>query len=156
VDLCRARVWPVLTREKCPQKEVLIHFRNQALPNLPIGIRITGDGREDWSSKPAMDELIQHIAIGLEENVLRHKLLLKDQLSLEWSWQEELSRGRFECTILAHIPIGSNPINIQNKNHLHWKAVKSISSMNNEIEFVTPAHNLLLKKKVGGEECQVH
>jgi hypothetical protein len=41
-----------------------------------------------------MDELIQHIAIGLEENVLRHKLLLKDQLSLEWSWQEELSRGR--------------------------------------------------------------
>jgi hypothetical protein len=28
--------------------------------------------------------------------------------------------------------------------------------MNNEIEFVTPAHNLLLKKGVGGEECQVH
>jgi len=93
VDLCRARVWPVLTREKGPQKEVLIHSRNQALPNLPIGIRITGDGREDWSSKLAMDELIQHIAIGLKENILRHKLLLKDQLSLEWSWQEELSRG---------------------------------------------------------------
>jgi hypothetical protein len=28
--------------------------------------------------------------------------------------------------------------------------------MNNEIEFVTPAHNLLLKKGVGGEDCQVH
>jgi hypothetical protein len=28
--------------------------------------------------------------------------------------------------------------------------------MNNEIEFATPAHNLLLKKGVGGEECQVH
>jgi len=70
VDLCRARVRLVLTREKGPQKEVLIHSRNQALPNLPIGIIITGDGREDWSSKPAMDELIQHIAIGLEENVL--------------------------------------------------------------------------------------
>jgi hypothetical protein len=119
VDLCRARVWPVLTREKGPQKEVLIHSRNQALPNLPIGIRITGDGREDWSSKPAMDELIQHIAIGLEENVVRHKLLLKDQLSLEWSWQEELSRGGSECTILAHIPIGSNLVSIQNKKHLH-------------------------------------
>jgi hypothetical protein len=66
-----------------------------------------------------MDELIQHIAIGLEENVVRHKLLLKDQLSLEWSWQEELSRGGSECTILAHIPIGSNLVSIQNKKHLH-------------------------------------
>jgi hypothetical protein len=138
VDLYRARVWPVLTREKGPQKEVLIHSRNQALPNLPIGIRITGDGREVWSPKLAMDELIQHITIGLEENVLRHKLLLKDQFSLEWSWQEELSRGGSECTILAHILIGSNPVSIQNKKHLHWKAVKSISSMNNEIEFATP------------------
>jgi hypothetical protein len=78
VDLCKAQVLPVLTREKGDQKEVLIHSRNQALPSLPIGIRITGDGGEDWSSKPAMDELIQHIVTGLEENVLRHKLLLKD------------------------------------------------------------------------------
>jgi len=156
VDLCRARVWPVLTREKGPQKEVLIHSKNQELPNLLIGIRIIGDGREDWSSKPAMDELIQHITIGLEENVLRHKLLLKDQLGLEWSWQVELSRGGSECTILAHIPIGSNLVSIQNKKHLHWKAIKSISSMNNKIEFVAPAHNLLLKKGVEGEESQVH
>jgi hypothetical protein len=28
--------------------------------------------------------------------------------------------------------------------------------MNNEIKFVTPAHNLLLKQGVGGEEHQVH
>ncbi len=54
------------------KKKVLIHSRNQALPSLPIGIRIIGDGGEDWSSKPAMEELIQHIAIGLEENLLRH------------------------------------------------------------------------------------
>jgi hypothetical protein len=73
----------VLTRTKGTQKEVLIHFRNQTLPNLPIGIRITGDGGKDWSSKPVMEELTQHIAIGLEENILRHKLLLKDQLRLE-------------------------------------------------------------------------
>jgi hypothetical protein len=85
VDICRAWVWPVLTREKGPQKEVLIHSINQALPNLPIGIRITGDGGKEWSSKSAMAELIQHIAIGLEENVMRHKLLLKDQLCLKWS-----------------------------------------------------------------------
>jgi hypothetical protein len=111
-NVCRARVWPILTKEKGPQKEVLIHSRNQALPNLPISIRITGDEREDWSSKPAMDELIQHIAIELEENVLRHKLLLKDQLNLEWNWQEEPSRGGSKCTILAHIPTESNPVNI--------------------------------------------
>jgi hypothetical protein len=59
-----------------------------------------------------MEELIQHIAIGLEENVLRHKLLLKDQFNLEWNWREELSRGRIECTKLAHIPIGSNLVSI--------------------------------------------
>jgi hypothetical protein len=70
---------------------------------------------------------------------------LKDQLSLEWSWQEEPCRGRIECTILAHIPTGSNPINIQNKKHLHWKAFESISSRNNEIEFAGLAHILLLK-----------
>jgi len=81
-DLCRARVWLVLTREKGPKKEVLIHFRNQALPSLPIGIKIIGDGGEDSSFKPAMENLIQHIATELEENVLRHKLLLKDQLNL--------------------------------------------------------------------------
>jgi hypothetical protein len=28
--------------------------------------------------------------------------------------------------------------------------------MNNEIEFAAPAHNLLLKQGVGGEERQVH
>jgi hypothetical protein len=99
-------------------------------------------------------ELIQHIAIELKENVLRHKLLLKDQLSLEWNWQEEPSRGGIECTIFAHIPIGSNPVSIHNKKHLHWKALESISSMNNEIEFTTLAHSLFLKQGLRGEECQ--
>jgi hypothetical protein len=152
-DFCRTRVWPILIRKKGPQKEVLIHSRNQAIPSLPIGIRITGDGGEDWSSKPTMEELIQHIAIELEENVLRHKLLLKDQLNLEWNRQEEPSKGGIECTIFAHIPIGSN-----NKKHLHWKTLESILSMNNEIKFAAPAHSLLLKQGVGvgGEEHQVH
>jgi hypothetical protein len=47
VDFCRAWVWPILTREKGPQKEVLIHFKNQTFPNLPIGIRITRDKGND-------------------------------------------------------------------------------------------------------------
>jgi hypothetical protein len=103
-----------------------------------------------------MEKLIQHIVTKLEENVLKHKLLLKDQFSLEWSWQEEPSKGGIECTILAHIPTGFNPISIQNKKHLHWKALKSISNMNNEIKFTTSAHILILKQGVGGEERQVH
>jgi hypothetical protein len=92
-----------------------------------------------------MEELIQHIAIRLEENVLRHKLLLKDQFNLEWSWQEEPSTGKIKCTILADIPTGSNLVSIQNKKHIHWKALESISSMNNEIEFAALAHILFLK-----------
>jgi hypothetical protein len=55
-DLNGAQVWPILTRKKGSQKEVVIFSRNQALPNLPIGIRITGDEGEDWSSKSAMEE----------------------------------------------------------------------------------------------------
>jgi hypothetical protein len=66
-----------------------------------------------------MEELIQHIATGLEENVLKHKLLLKDQFSLEWSWQKEPNRGGIKCTILTQIPTGSNFVNIHNKKHLH-------------------------------------
>jgi hypothetical protein len=58
---------------------------------------------------------------------------------------EEPNRGKIKCTILAHIPTSSNPVNIQNKKHLHWKALKSISSMNNEIKFTAPTHKLLLK-----------
>jgi hypothetical protein len=116
-NLCRPWVWPILTRKKGPQKEVLLHSRNQTFPNLPIGMKITRDGGEDRFSKSAMEELIQHRAIGLEENVLRHKLLLKDQFSLKWSWQEEPSRGRIECTIFAHIPIGS-----KSRQHTEQKA----------------------------------
>jgi hypothetical protein len=91
---------------------------------------------------------------GLEESVLMYKLPLKDRLSLEWSWREEPSRGRMECTILTHITIGTNAINIQNKRHLHWKVLDSIMEMNNEVEFTAPAHNLLLKFGTPGEDKQ--
>jgi hypothetical protein len=45
-------------KEKCTLKEVLVHSNNQALPSLPIGIRIVGEGEEDWSSQPTMEKLI--------------------------------------------------------------------------------------------------
>jgi len=33
--------------------------------------------------------------------------------------QKEMSKGGVECTILAHIDTGTNPLSIQNKQHLH-------------------------------------
>jgi hypothetical protein len=66
-------------------KEVLVHSKNQALPSLLVGIRKVGEGEKDWSSQPAIEELIKQMAIGLEENVLRHQLPLKEALNLEWS-----------------------------------------------------------------------
>jgi hypothetical protein len=66
-----------------------------------------------------LEDLIQHMETPLKESVLKYKLPLKDHLSLEWSWREELSRGGMECTILTHINAGSNAISIQNKRHLH-------------------------------------
>ncbi len=50
-----------------------------------------------------------------------------------------------ECTILAHIDTGSSALSIQNKRHLHWKTLDCIPRMNNEVEFSTLAHNLLMK-----------
>jgi hypothetical protein len=89
----------------------------------------------------------------LEETVLRYKLAVKDCLQLEWSWQEELGRGRMECTILAHISIGTSAISVQNKCHLHWKGTEAITVMNNEAKFSAPAHDLLLKS---GPSCIDH
>jgi hypothetical protein len=94
------------------------------------------------------------VEIRLKENVLRYKLSLKDQLNLEWSWWEEPSKGGMECTILAHIPAKTNAISVQNKRHMHWKALDSITAMNNDAEFATPAHSLLLKSRVVGEDRQ--
>jgi hypothetical protein len=104
-----------------------------------------------------MGELILHVEIGLEEKVLRYKLPLKDHLSLEWSWREDPSRGGMECTILTHIIAGTNVISIQNKkNPLHWKALDSTMAMNNDVDFPTSAHNLLLKLGLAGEDRQAH
>lgn len=93
----------MLVREKNSQKEILVHSRNQAPPNLPLNIKIMGSTEEQWTQNSALLDLTQRLETELEEKVLRYKLTLKDRLSFEWSWQEELSRGRMECTILAHI-----------------------------------------------------
>jgi hypothetical protein len=59
-------------REKGTLKEVLVHYKNQTPPSLLVGIRLLGEGEEDWSPQPTMEELIKQVATGLEENVLKH------------------------------------------------------------------------------------
>ncbi len=61
-----------------------------------------------------------------------------------------------ECTILAHIDISSNALSVQNKWHLHRKALEHIPSMNNEVEFAASTHNLLRKMDTGDMNRQAH
>ncbi len=146
----------MFTRAKNSLKEILVHSRNQAPPNLPLSIRITRTTEEEWTQNLALSAFTQHLEMKLEEKVLRYKLSLKDRLFFEWSWQEELSRGGLKCTILAHISAGTNVLSIQNKRHIHWKVLEAIPGMNNEIEFSTSAHNLLLKTRPTNADRQAH
>ncbi len=98
----RARVWPVLAREKNSRKEIIVHSKSQARPSLPTSIRIMGSAEAEWPHDSAWADLIQRIEVELEEKVLIYKLTLKDQPKLEWSWQEVPNRGGVECTILTH------------------------------------------------------
>ncbi|CAM6078409.1 unnamed protein product [Sphagnum tenellum] len=82
----RARIWPVLSREKNAQKEILIYARNNTLPSLPLSIRITGLPEEEWTHATALADITQSIESELEDKILKYSLNLKDCLSLEWSW----------------------------------------------------------------------
>ncbi len=155
-EFCRARIWLVLTREKNSQKETLVHSKNQALPNLPLNIRIIGPSEAEWTHNSALADITQRLKMELEEKVLRYKLALKDRLHFEWSWQEELNRGGMECTILTHINTRTSALSIQNKRHLHWKAAEDIPGMNNEVEFSAPAHNLLVFTRAESTTHQAH
>jgi len=53
----RARIWPVLSREKNAQKELLIFAKNNALPGLPLSIRITGSSEEEWTHASALKDI---------------------------------------------------------------------------------------------------
>jgi hypothetical protein len=135
----------VLTRDKNSNKETLVYSKNQARPNLPLNLRITGPTEAKWTQESAWADLTQCLETELEEKVLRYKLSIKTRPMLEWSWLKENSRGGTECTILAHIDSGSNALSVQNKRHLHWKALEGKTEMGNEMEFSAPAHSLLMK-----------
>jgi hypothetical protein len=59
-----------------------------------------------------MEELIKHVATGLKDNVLKHQLPMEETFNLEWNWKEKPNRGGFEYTILTHVHVGVNPVNI--------------------------------------------
>jgi hypothetical protein len=37
---------------------------------------------------------------------------MENALKLEWSWREEPNKGGSKCTILAHVLVGANFVNI--------------------------------------------
>jgi hypothetical protein len=110
----------------------------------------------EWTQESTRADLIQRLELELEENILRFKWCIKEQPHLEWSWQEEKSRGGMDCTILMHIDTRSSALSTQNKRHLHWKVLDPTQEMNNDMEFSTPAHNLLRKTNTRNSARQAH
>jgi hypothetical protein len=144
-DFARARVWPVLSRERDNQKEILVNVKGNDLPNLPLHIRCMSASEEEWTPASALKDLTRSVESELEEKILRFSLSLRGRLALEWSWQEDQAKGGWECSILAHINTGSSGISAQKRKNLHWRTLEFITSMNNDVVFAGPAHSLLLK-----------
>ncbi|CAM6021545.1 unnamed protein product [Sphagnum balticum] len=144
-EFARARIWPILSRERDNQKEILVNVKNNDPPHLPLHIRCTSASEEEWTPASALEDLTRSVESELEEKVLRFNLSLKGRFTLEWGWQEDQAKGGWECTILAHINSGLSEISAQKRKNLHWRAFESITSMNNDVIFTGPAHSLLLK-----------
>jgi hypothetical protein len=155
-EFYKARIWPVLSREKDEKEQILVHARNQTPPDLPLSIKVTGPPEERWTQASAQEDLILRLETELEEKVLRYKLAVRGKFHLEWSWQAEPGRGGMECTILAHIRTGSSALSVQNKRHLHWKEIGTNSVMNNDMGGAVATHNLLLKRDPSSTEHLVH
>ncbi len=50
-----------------------------------------------------------------------------------------------ECTILVYIHTGVKGVSVQKRKYLHWKALEQTPNLNNEVAFVAPTHNLLMR-----------
>jgi hypothetical protein len=88
-EFARAKIWPVLFRERDNQKEILVNVRSNDLPNLPLHIRCMSASQEEWTPVSALEDLTRSVESELEEKILRFSLSLKGRLALEWSWQED-------------------------------------------------------------------
>jgi len=92
-EFARARVWPVLARERNNQKEILVNVKNNDLPSLPLHIRCMSAFEEEWTPESTLDDLTKSVESELEEKILRFSLSLKGRFALEWSWQEDQAKG---------------------------------------------------------------
>ncbi|CAK9200724.1 unnamed protein product [Sphagnum troendelagicum] len=155
-EFARARVWPVLSRERDNQREILVNVKNNELPNLPLHIRCMSASEEEWTPMSALEDLTRSVESELEEKILGFSLSLKERLALEWSWQEDQAKGGWECTILAHINTGQSGISAQKRRNLHWRTLESISGMTNDVVFAGPTHCLLLKTSPANSDRQAH
>jgi hypothetical protein len=83
-ELCKARIWPVLSREKDERKQILVHARNQTPPDLPLSIRVTGPPEERCIQASARKDLVRRLEAELKEKILRYRMTVKENLHLEW------------------------------------------------------------------------
>jgi len=141
----RAIVWPVLSKKRNNQKEILVNVKSNDSSSLLLHLRCIGTPKEEWTLASALADLTRNVETELEGKILRFSLNLKGCLALEWSWQEDHVKGGWECTILAHISTVLSAISAQKKKNLHWRMPESMPSMNNDVVFSGPAHSLLLK-----------
>ncbi len=68
-DSDKARIWPMLLRDKEERNQILVYARNQTPPNLPLSIRVTGPPGERWTQDSARKDLILRLEAELEEKV---------------------------------------------------------------------------------------
>jgi hypothetical protein len=67
-DFCKARVWPILSRNKNERKQILVHARNQGPPDLPISIKVGSPSEERWTQAFAQADLVLRLETELEDN----------------------------------------------------------------------------------------
>ncbi|CAM6030543.1 unnamed protein product [Sphagnum balticum] len=127
---------------------MLMHSKSHTLSSLPLTIRYSGPAdvpEAEWTTNAAWADLIHRVEVELEKQILRFKLTISERPQLEWSWQEELSRGGMECTILIYIHTGVTGVSVQKRKYLHWIALEQTPNLNNEVAFAASAHNLLVR-----------
>jgi hypothetical protein len=66
----KVRFWPILTRDKDAQREMLMHSKSHTLPSLPLSIRysgLAGEPEAGWTPNEAWVDLIHRVEVELEE-----------------------------------------------------------------------------------------
>jgi len=67
----RAIVWPVLSRKRNNQKEILVNVKSNDSPSLPLHLRCTRTPEEEWTPESALADLTRNVKAELEGKILR-------------------------------------------------------------------------------------